>query len=641
MDIFSRMSNSMSTSATVQKESTFGFGGVFKRFFEPDKGGRVRLRDVVREIPDSFIKTGRGLATFGKDVLQGIARSGGSVGISVANKVFQPLGFSTVDSLKVGEGSDVEIAFKRILFGQDVESLGKRISLAPGRATELAEQFGFDQKLVTKKTAPLFVFGLTALDFTGAGGSRKGIFTAIAKTGKVDDIAKLLRKSIGNMPEQLVDDVAQKLVKVTDPKKVGQVIESALDNSVNLAKQGRRVKFADDYVRTINERGFITTVKQSPKTSSEVARKIASNYNPLNNAKTLRAARELIRNNVDEAVRFARDTKAPATANSNAVSQLLVQRAQQAGRWSEAIELVEITAERATKQGQAIQALAMYNRLSPEGILRFAKSTFDKANKINDAKKFGRAKNVKLTEEIADSLSKQARKIGKMKDGEAKAIETALMIADIQKQIPAGLGRKLATFQILAQLLNPKTLIRNIGGNTGFSALENVTDVFAVAIDSPLSIITGRRSKVLPSLITQMKGFKAGLRQGVRDALLGVDTMGLPTRFDLPKTPVFKGVVGRNAEKLLNVVLRGPDRAAYKAAYDGSLYNQMKASAKGRKGIFVGEPTERMKEIAHYDGLYRTFQDDNVISRAFVFLKRDVLNLGKDFGMGDICAEVS
>ena len=45
--------------------------------------------------------------------------------------------------------------------------------------------------------------------------------------------------------------------------------------------------------------------------------------------------------------------------------------------------------------------------------------------------------------------------------------------------------------------------------------------------------------------------------------------------------------------------------------------------------------TSEMIEQAHLDGLYKTFQDKNVLSTAFSNLKR-TLNGGKEFGLGDI-----
>ena len=69
-------------------------------------------------------------------------------------------------------------------------------------------------------------------------------------------------------------------------------------------------------------------------------------------------------------------------------------------------------------------------------------------------------------------------------------------------------------------------------------------------------------------------------------------------------------------------------------------------AAAAKSGKAVTEPTEAMKEIAHHDGLYRTFQDDNALSAFFQGFKRllndPVYTMGfaknrpmREFGAGD------
>ena len=361
-------------------------------------------------------------------------------------------------------------------------------------------------------------------------------------------------------------------------------------------------------------RGFVETIKKAPKTIPKVAEGIIGKYSPITNQQTLAEATDIITTNLDDAIKLAR-TPGKATAKSNAVAQLLIDKFQAEGRIQDAIDLVEITAAKATEQGQAIQALSLYNRLTPAGILQYAERQLSKAGK-------------KLTPKLGEVLTKQAKKVAETVGERQKIIETAHLLGKIADEIPPDIFQKIAHFQTMAQLLNPKTFMRNIIGNIGFAGLENVKDVPAAALDSALSIVTGKRTKVLPSIIKQLKGAKVGFAEGIEDALQGVDTSYIPTQFDLPKTPVFKGAVGKVFDKLLNIELKATDRAFYKAAYDGSLYQQMK-SAK------VLEATDEMKEIAHVDALYRTFQDNNVISNLFTKIKK-ALNLGKNFGIGDI-----
>jgi hypothetical protein len=234
-----------------------------------------------------------------------------------------------------------------------------------------------------------------------------------------------------------------------------------------------------------------------------------------------------------------------------------------------------------------------------------------------------------LTDVDAKALREIAERVQKTK-GREQGVAIGQLEAKLASLTAPTKGKTVSTIQTMAQLLNPKTAIRNLGGNFSFGLLENVSDVVGTSIDLPLSLLTKQRSKVLPSLPTQLKGGKAGFKLGLEDALLGIDTSAMKgTKFDLPSGRVFRGKVMGGLEKALNIELRATDRAFYQAAYDESLRQQMKAAGKD-----VAD--EAMHEIAHHDALYRTFQDENALSNLFVGLKR-LLNkpTGGDFGLGD------
>lgn len=394
------------------------------------------------------------------------------------------------------------------------------------------------------------------------------------------------------------------------------------------------------------ERKFITTVKESEKTLPEVAKQVESQYEPISNKETLKQAQELIDTDYNAAIEMVEGPSRP-TAFSNAVAIDLIRRAQGEGRVVDAVRLVERTAEKQTALGQAIQALSMYNRLSPEGILLMAQRTVTKAKegiknqgnvekvaKIKDpverdkmAKKLGIPH---ISEILAKELGEMAKRIEEMPEGRAKTLETALMLKKIADQVPASLGEKVAMVQTMAQLLNPKTFIRNFLGNLLFQTTENVADGFGAALDVAVSLRTGKRTVYSPNVPEQIKGFKQGAKEGLEEALLGVNTKTADaSKFTLPQHGIFNtGVLGA-LEKTLRISLGATDRAFYQSSFNQSLRQQMEGAK------LEGEPTAEMIEKAHMIGLYRTFQDDNVISNQFVNLKR-WLNVNKSFGMGDV-----
>jgi hypothetical protein len=375
----------------------------------------------------------------------------------------------------------------------------------------------------------------------------------------------------------------------------------------------------------LKPRSFPQNVAKGEITSPELQRLIEKtdiNYKPITNEDTLNFAKKAIDNNYDEALNLVK-SKAPATAESNTIAQLLIKKLQDEGNYTEAIEVIENVSEKATKQGRAIQALSMWGRLTPEGMLRFAQKTIDKVNNnLPDHKK------IKLTEETAKDITDKMKKIAGMEEGREKTVATAEVLKKVRDQVPPTLLSKISNIQTIAQLLNGKTAIRNILGNAGFNMIENLKDVIATPLDIGLSKLTGQRTTTLPSLITQGKGFIGGLKAGFEDSVKGIDTSGVKTQFDLPQGSMFKSKFGKSIEKLLSVELKAPDRAFYQAAYDDSLRKQVKLAK-------VLQPTDKMIENAHLDALYKTFQDDNVVSKAFSNTKK-ALNLGKEFGLGDV-----
>ena len=250
----------------------------------------------------------------------------------------------------------------------------------------------------------------------------------------------------------------------------------------------------------------------------------------------------------------------------------------------------------------------------------------------------------RLSKKLNESLYLQAQIIQTMSDGREKHVAIQQMMQDITNAVPSSVAQKVSTVQTMMQLLNPKTIIRNLVGNSGFGVLENISELVAVPLDLVATSVldAGKHTKIKvasgPQLKAQWEGLQEGWKLGLEDALLGIDTSNNRTQFDLPKGRTFKTGIFSGLETVLNVALRATDRAFYMAALKSSLASQMEAAK-------TDVPTEEMLKNAALVGLYRTFQDDNSITKMAVGLKRvmniaglDKLGLGKpgEFGLGDI-----
>lgn len=409
-----------------------------------------------------------------------------------------------------------------------------------------------------------------------------------------------------------------------------------------------------------NPLSFPQTVAKSDLAADELKQMIKDNplsYKPINNADTLKYAQQIVEQNFDAAKRIVKEGNTFQNATESAMAQDVIRRLQNAKQWDEAFEVMEATARKAKTSGQSIQALSMWRRMTPEGMLKYANKVFDEAGtkmtgefaeQLTEA--MTRIDGITDEKQLRNAIMKQAGEMpewayksmsGKTAD-QLKDIAMAQVLGDIAEQLPKGTARQISSLQAMSHLINAKTAARNILGNLTFGAAEKVSNAIAAPIDFIASKITGRRSLTTPKL----KGtFKAGLeqaREAAFDASLGINRTGVQAgKYNVPIGSSFKSKLGKAGEKLLNYELNVPDEFFKGQVYDDVLRQQM-AAAK------VTEATQEMMEYATYRAKYASFQDDSLPAQILQGVK-DIANkagigektIGKsgvrtrEFGLGD------
>ena len=379
------------------------------------------------------------------------------------------------------------------------------------------------------------------------------------------------------------------------------------------------------------QRKFPTTVKEAKSTAKGVTKILEDRfdlYSPIKNATEYEKAVKFVNENtVDDVIEGLKYTDDPVSISY--VGQALMSKLQKEGNFQRVIDVLDIVAEQGTRSGQAVQALSIWGKLTPEGALKTARSRVAKYNTDNkltpDMPGY-----LKLTESQAKRISEQAMKMLKAPEGYDRMKEASNLVAEIAKTTPASIGDKIAAFQTIAQLLNPKTFIRNIGGNLLFGSIDVLSQNFASLIDLATALFTKKRTIAPANLKKLTEGGVEGLQKGLQEALTGADTTNLKSQFDLPNASVFDSRIMQGLEKALGVVLKAPDRAFYEATYKDTLSGLMKLNK-------TNKPTKEMIEIAHAEGLRRTFQDDTRASKAFQMIKNAFNKAGiKGFGLGDL-----
>lgn len=246
-----------------------------------------------------------------------------------------------------------------------------------------------------------------------------------------------------------------------------------------------------------------------------------------------------------------------------------------------------------------------------------------------------------FSKELAEYVYNQAQYIQTLELGSRERdVATAKMLQTIADHMPTSFWHKVATIQTMSHLLNMRTFLRNLIGNALFGTLDTIAhNYLAAPIDKILSIKTGRRTAIHRNIFKiiekQWQGYKQGMKLGIEDALLGIDTFGEATKFELRKQRTFKGGILGSLETVLEISLRATDRAAFTAAFFDSLDEQMKIAG-------VDVPTEEMIDNATALGLYRTFNDATKLSEGAASIKKALNKISsyvtqtEDFGLGDL-----
>lgn len=150
------------------------------------------------------------------------------------------------------------------------------------------------------------------------------------------------------------------------------------------------------------------------------------------------------------------------------------------GDYATALDVLDGIVDLGKNGAQAVQAVRILNKLSPEGRLYVAAKAVDNINAAINAKYGDRAPDISVDEDLfaeyADAL----------KNGDDAAIRDAWEAVEqnIADQIPSNWLDRLNNWRYLSMLGNPRTHIRNTVGNAGFMPVRMMKNVIGAGIES-------------------------------------------------------------------------------------------------------------------------------------------------------------
>lgn len=234
-----------------------------------------------------------------------------------------------------------------------------------------------------------------------------------------------------------------------------------------------------------------------------------------------------------------------------------------------------------------------------------------------------------LTADEAYKMKSWANEIGFMSD-KFKVEATQDMQLALRRLNPPTLGQKVSSLQASAQLLSIPTLLRNVLGNELFNVQEKFNKLLAVPIDYALSKLTGERHLVFKT--NNQEQYWRNYGNGTAGGWKGVSPNGQLSASDIYPEAFGEKNPLKYLVKLTGAELQGFDHASYMRAYGDTVgtYATLLGKSKGLSNAeikrqmpeLIKQLDSKIMDIADQAGQYATFQDDTLLSKGAVGLKR-------------------
>jgi len=217
------------------------------------------------------------------------------------------------------------------------------------------------------------------------------------------------------------------------------------------------------FVQTVEE--SLTTHPRGKEILEEIRKEEPQEYYIQPNRESLEKANKKIETDLDESIKYVLSDK-PMDAEKGATFISLTERFQREGDYSRAIEMVENYDMQLREAGRFVQAASIWNRLTPQGFVKWAEKEIVKAGSkygwVDTL--FGRKKPSLSQEEKIDILKRKIE-INKMPDGPEKSNANLELIDKIALKVPPSVSEIIDAYRYQNMLSGPRTQMRNIGEN--------------------------------------------------------------------------------------------------------------------------------------------------------------------------------
>lgn len=450
---------------------------------------------------------------------------------------------------------------------------------------------------------------------------------------KMSDIKLPVREDI---------ESSSKKSKILNPNEISKLTKEDANTTPILPKRGSINKVNDGnshFAKNIKDKVNMLNVEQKAEILSK---EDVRYYDKVTNKESLEKAFKKINDGgSSETLRWVKQDSKNANATDVAEGWILLKQYADNGDYDSMVEVAKKMREIGTFAGQTVQAFNIMERMTPEGMVKYAQSELSEAydrmvkNKSKEwIDKYREDFDLKPDEVkfIMDTM----QEVQNMEDGYDKRVK----LAEIQKlmtdKLPPEKGAKIRSWMRISMLFNPKTQVRNVAGNALIMPVNSFGDLFSSYADKLIAKKTGVRTTGTTNIKAMLKGIKKGAYEATNDYKKGINTKDMEgNRFEISDGKSFseKNLMGRTlnrTESLLNYVMDVGDRVFSEAAFENSLQNQLVLNN-------TTEITQEMIDIAHQEALSRTWNDNNNYTRFVLGVRKGLNKLGLEaYGLGDV-----
>ena len=432
--------------------------------------------------------------------------------------------------------------------------------------------------------------------------------------------------------------------KTLNPNEISQLTQEDANTTPKLPVTNRN-KINDGDSKFFDNIGNKVNMLNEEQKSKILSNDEVKYYDKVTNKESLdKAFNKLNNGGKSESLKWFNKESTNADATDVAEGWILMKQYADSGNYDGMVEVAKKMRDIGSKAGQTVQAFNIMERMTPEGMVKYAQSelqeAYDKMVKNKSKEWINKyRKDFDLTSDEVQFIMDNMKEVATMEDGYDKRVKLAEIQKIMTDKLPPEKGSGIKSWMRISMLFNLKTQVRNVVGNAIIMPVNSFSDLFSNYADKIISKKTGVRTTGKTNIKAILKGMKEGAYQATNDYKKGINTKDMEgNRFEISEGKSFNDekLMGRSLnriEGMLNYVMDAGDRIFSQSSFENSLQNQLILNN-------TTEITQDMLDIARTESLQRTWNDNNSYTKFVLDIRRMMNKIHlpgvQSYGLGDI-----